>query len=288
MKRAMLPLLLLFSATLLMGSNAPKGEDQLRAFVNKIKGTWITDFQFNENLGEELPELLIHINPSWVEKNQVKIVVSEYCQDGLADFLVFELQDDKLIYVGASKKGCSFDLCRLDFIYLRPETQEGDTMLTYEAQETEYANYQYLRLRRMPPSYADGLGWACHLQGFLTTYLRDGQYQIHGADGNLLSLEEAFGSEAPLEDLAFVNEHPVLFPMLEEHCVTTAFNIVLMGEAHPGGEMQIFAVEWRPEAIYLYETEYIFEYDEDTPALVQGVLRFYLTPDFVKPPHVQP
>ncbi|MEL6670303.1 MAG: hypothetical protein AAFP08_15130, partial [Bacteroidota bacterium] len=215
-----------------------------------------------------------------IENGQVKIVVSEYCGEFQADYLHFALQGEKLRYVGASKEGCFFDMSQLDFAYLGFEVNGKDTLLTYESQETEYANYQYHRLLRMPLK-GTAEGWACRLQGYLTTFLQEGSYQICNPHGEGLSLTEAFGSEEVVAEMAFFNDSPVLLPMLEELGVSTSFDIVLIGEVHPGGKSQIYAIEWLPQAIYLYET--YTEYDQ----LVKGSLRYVLRPDFVKAHHTQ-
>ncbi|MEL6592617.1 MAG: hypothetical protein AAFQ68_21140, partial [Bacteroidota bacterium] len=114
-----------------------------------------------------------------------------------------------------------------------------------------------------------------------TTFLQEGSYQICNPHGEGLSLTEAFGSEEVVAEMAFFNDSPVLLPMLEELGVSTSFDIVLIGEVHPGGKSQIYAIEWLPQAIYLYET--YTEYDQ----LVKGSLRYVLRPDFVKAHHTQ-
>ncbi|MEL7530673.1 MAG: hypothetical protein AAFN10_05165 [Bacteroidota bacterium] len=281
MKRSSIILsLALFASLLLLGSGAPQGEDALRKYVKSIQGTWISLPDYSAEIEAERPDLLIHIDPVLIKDGQVRIVVSDYCGEAQADYLHFELQGERLKYVGASQDACFFDMTRLDFVYLSFEVEGQDTLLVYEAQETEYANYQYHKLLRMPAADLDA-GWACRLQGYLTTFLRKGSYQICDANGCELSLSEAFGSEDIIADMSFANEHPVLFPGLEELGVSTPFDIVMIGSVHPAGKATIYAIEWRKDAIYLYETYH--EYDE----LHKGNLRFVLMPDFVKPTDFQ-
>lgn len=276
MKRAItLFSLALLASLFLLGSGAPQGEDALRKYVKAIQGTWISLPDYSSEMEAERPDLLIHIDPALIQNGQVRIVISDYCGEAEADYLHFSLHGERLKYVGASQDGCFFDMTRLDFAYLSFEVDGPDTLLVYEAQEIEYANYQYHKLLRMPPAQIDA-GWACRLQGYLTTFLREGSYRIYGGNDRELSLSQAFGSEAVIAEMAFLNEHPVLFPGLEELGVTTPFDIVMIGSVHPAGNANIYAIEWRNEAIYLYET-YI-EYGE----LAQGNLCYVLVPDFVK------
>ncbi|MFK7920393.1 MAG: hypothetical protein AB8H47_00475 [Bacteroidia bacterium] len=265
----------LLACIFLLGNGAPQGEDALRKYVKAIEGTWISLAEYTNIENSDRPDLLIHIDPTLIAKGQVRIVVSDYCGETQADYLHFELQGERLKYVGASQDGCFFDMTRLDFVYLSFEVNGTDTLLTYEAQETEYANYQFHKLLRMPPAKVDA-GWACRMQGYLTTFLREGSYRIFDAHDCELSLAQAFGSEEVVAEMAFVNEHPVLFPALEELGVTTPFDIVIIGSIHPAGNAQLYAIEWEAEAIYLYET---YTADE---SLVKGNLRFVLVPDFVK------
>lgn len=276
MKRAAYILILgLFASFFMLGSGAPKGEDALRKYVKAIQGTWISLPEYIDIENSDRPDLLIHVDPTLIEKGQVLIVVSDYCGEAQADYLHFELQGDRLKYVGASQDGCFFDMTRLDFAYLSYEVNGTDTLLTYESQETEYANYQFHKLLRMPPAQIDA-GWACRLQGYLTTFLQEGSYRILDAHNCELSLAQAFGSEEVLAEMAFVNEHPVLFPALEELGVSTPFDIVIIGSIQPAGNAQPYAIEWLADAIYLYETYTV----EDN--LFKGNLRFVLIPDFVK------
>lgn len=276
MKRAAYILTLgLLASLFMLGSGAPQGEDALRKYVKAIQGTWISLPAYTNIEDSDRPDLLIHIDPTLIEKGQVRIVVSDYCGETQADYLHFELQGKRLKYVGASQEGCFFDMSRLDFVYLSFEVNGTDTLLTYEAQETEYANYQYHKMLRMPPAKIDA-GWACRMQGYLTTFLREGSYRIFDPHNCELSLALAFGSEAVVAEMAFVNEHPVLFTGLEELGVTTPFDIVIIGSISPAGNAQIYAIEWQTEAIYLYET-----YTEDD-RLYKGDLQFVLVPDFVK------
>ncbi|MEM6344201.1 MAG: hypothetical protein AAF927_09990 [Bacteroidota bacterium] len=276
MKRTIIIVLFALLASLfLLGSGAPQGEDALRKYVKAIQGTWISLPDYSAEIEAERPDLLIHIDPALIKDGQVRIVVSDYCGETQADYLHFSLQGERLQYVGASQDGCFFDMSRLDFVYLSFEVDGTDTLLVYEAQETEYANYQYHKLLRMPPADLNS-GWACRLQGYLTTFLKEGSYQICDANGCEISLSEAFGSEDIVADMSFANEHLVLFPGLEELGVSTPFDIVMIGSMHPAGNAAIYAIEWQKEAIYLYET--YREYDE----LLKGNLRFVLMPDFVK------
>lgn len=270
----------LLTGFFLFGSSAPKGEDALRKYVKAIEGTWISLPDYAAAFESERPDLLIHIDADLIEKGQIRIVVSDYCGETQADYLHFELQGERLKYVGASEDGCFFDMTRLDFVYLSMEVNDRDTLLTYEAQETEYANYQYHKLVRMPPAKLEG-GWACRMQTYLTTFLREGSYRILDAHACELSLAQAFGDENVVAEMSFANEHPVLIPMLEEIGVSTPFDIVMIGSVHPTGNAELYAIEWQKEAIYLYETYF------EEEGLRKGNLRFVLQADFVKPTNTQ-
>ncbi len=116
-------------------------------YVLKIEGTWF-DEDYVAHGGEIAPLLRIEIDPMNIVKDEVRIVVSDYCRDSIADFLHFKIRDDRLVYVGATLDDCAFDLERIDYMEIWYEDIGPDRILFYEACEAEYQNFLQLRMRR--------------------------------------------------------------------------------------------------------------------------------------------
>ncbi len=120
-------------------------QNSLHEFVANLEGCWIA------NPGADLEEepLFIQLDRSGVEGDHVKVYISEYCQEGGVDFLLFELKGGQLAYFSGLVEGEFRDVNRIGFIYLRPKLVGGELLLTYEAEETEYSHYQYQELYRL-------------------------------------------------------------------------------------------------------------------------------------------
>ena len=117
---------------------------ELVAFLTRVQGVWV-----ESGIEEGENPLVIEIDPRRVEQNQARIYVSEYCKEGVADYLHFELQAGKLVFVGASDPQSSFDLCRILYIQLQEKQVGEKRVLEYESQETEHAHHLHKQLERV-------------------------------------------------------------------------------------------------------------------------------------------
>ena len=122
----------------------------LEEYVEKIEGIWVNEHR-DTDLGE--PDVMwIEVKREWIYRNQVRIKISEYCKPGFAEYLVFDLVDNKLIYVGAVDKNGSFCMLYLDYAEISYEIEDGETVLYYESCEAELENHLNRRLIRIEES----------------------------------------------------------------------------------------------------------------------------------------
>jgi len=127
-----------------------KPNGALEEYVEKIEGIWVNEHR-DTDLGE--PDVMwIEVKREWIYRNQVRIKISEYCKPGFAEYLVFDLVDNKLIYVGAVDKNESFCMLYLDYAEISYEIEEGETILYYESCEAELENHLNRRLVRIEES----------------------------------------------------------------------------------------------------------------------------------------
>ncbi|TAE47636.1 MAG: hypothetical protein EAZ89_17340 [Bacteroidetes bacterium] len=253
------------------------GDEILRSYLQKIEGNWVDEgyaqgLSEGQLMQEPHPGLMLDIQANRIQDHQAMIVVSEYCRPDLAEYLRFRLEDGQLVYSGAAREGCYFDIPQIDFIRIRRENETEAAALIYEASETEHENYQQERMLRNPAP--EVTAWHCGLQTFLTRLLRSGNSTIYDAAGRELSLAEAMGSEAAAEELSYVERYTLYWPMYEEVCVRADFEIVVFGSLQPGGSAAIYAIEWGSEDIRLYETQTATSSRDGFFPLQKGKLRF--------------
>ncbi|MEL6251181.1 MAG: hypothetical protein AAFR87_04140 [Bacteroidota bacterium] len=122
----------------------------LEEYVEKIEGIWVNEHR-DTDMGE--PDVMwIEIKREWIYRNQVRIKISEYCKPGFAEYLLFELVENNLIYVGAMDKDENFCLLYLDYAEISYEVEEGQTVLYYESCEAEMQNHLHRKLIRINES----------------------------------------------------------------------------------------------------------------------------------------
>jgi len=250
-----------------------------------VDQTYLTALQQGAALSELEPELQVIIRSEWVSGDEVKVVVSEYCDGQRAQYLHFRLAGtgDHLVYSGASLGGCAFDLARIEQMRLGYTVEAGDTSLWYGVVEIDDQYRQQVQLGRDPVPAAH-YDWQCGMQDQLVQLLTEGQYQLYTGEGYPIAVEEAFGSEQILEDLPFMAAHSNLMAGYEELCIQAPFDVVLLGSLHPAGELHIYGIEWETEKVMLYETHLRPEADAwGYQALRRGSLRLVLKPGQVLP-----
>jgi len=200
------------------------------------------------------PLFQLYLAPEQLAAEEALLVIGEYCRPGVAQYLRFRPEAGRLVYAGAVRDSQMTDLTRIARMEIRWEVEEGDTLLIYEAEETEYANLTRVRLRRQPRPVSDESGWFCGLQMPLIQVLTEGAYTVYSAGGTPTTLDGALGIAGARDELALFASHYDLWPMLEELCVRSSLDVVVLGSPRPGAETRILAIEWAPDAIYLYET----------------------------------
>lgn len=123
--------------------------NDLLSYVQEIEGSWLSPYK---DSSEAFPDnLWIKVREDWIEKDKVKIFISEYCKPGIAEYLLFELYENSLCYVAAIDGDCIYQPIYLDFIELKYDTVDGETVLYYESYEAERENQLIRMLRRIPP-----------------------------------------------------------------------------------------------------------------------------------------
>ncbi|GAB4414939.1 MAG: hypothetical protein OHK0039_23150 [Bacteroidia bacterium] len=118
----------------------------------------------------------------------------------------------------------------------------------------------------------------CDLQAYLLEVLIYGEYRVYDADGRTTSLDAALGGDHMVEELRYFETYSGLWPMYEELCVRTDFDVVLLGTLQPGGTLRIFGIEWEADAIRLYETFTPDDSEDGLFPLMRGALAFYILP----------
>lgn len=119
----------------------------MEEYVEKIEGLWLSEHRDSEL--DEPDRLWVEVRRTWIFQDKVLIKVSEYCQPGIADYLVFKLTEDKLQYVAAKDGEHTFSLLYLDFMEIGFEIEEGEVILYFESCEAERENHLNRRLIRM-------------------------------------------------------------------------------------------------------------------------------------------
>jgi hypothetical protein len=166
----------------------------------------------------------------------------------------------------------------IDYIFLYFEDEEGETILHYAAGETEYEDHVDIRMVRIAEPFR-GYGWRCGLQPYLAEILRKKTYELRDAKGTVLDPDRFLSSEEMLESLTFFERYTSLWPMYEEKCVMSEFDIVVLGTDEPGREMKTYAVEWKRDRIELYDTYSPFETSPGDFHLKIGDLAYVLIPN---------
>lgn len=272
-------------AVLPAATTAP-GPNPLQGYLQQIEGLWVNEgyargVAAGEILQEREADFSVEIDAQKILGDQALIVVSEYCRPGLAQYLHFRLVDQHLEMVGASVDGCYFDMPRIDFMEIRYQVEAGDTVLVYEARETEYEHYQSERLVKARGTLAQPGQFHCGLQAYLGAMLRQGNFELYDAEGQLLAPQEVFGS-AYGEELSYLEAFSYFWPGYEELCVRADFEVVVIGGAHPTANIDIYAIEWDVREIRLYETR-VADYSEDGAfPLEKGALRYHIVPSQVQ------
>ena len=264
--------LLLGTSSLL--ANGPLGSDQMRKYIETIRGTWIS--MEGEGVNSSA-DLLVHVSPTRIVHGQAAIAVSQYYQHDLAEELLFRLDGRHLKMTGAIRNGKYVPMERLEFATIWWEKEGRDSILYFESCEMEHQAYTFLALRRFGDGRPAPDGWACGLQGAFTAFLRLGKYTVERPDGKVISLAKAFGTEAPIEELMCLEEYSGLWPMYEEDCVCSEFDIVLLGSLQPGGSAAFFAIEWQNHQILLYKT---LRSEESGDLIQKGPLALIIRPAF--------
>lgn len=116
----------------------------MEEYIEKIEGQWISVGQADQS-----DAIRVEVNRTWIYKDKVWIKVSEYCQPGIAEYLIFELKEDKLHYVAAAYGGHAFPLLYLDFMEILYTKEEGEEVLYLESSEAEMENHLNRRLIRV-------------------------------------------------------------------------------------------------------------------------------------------
>lgn len=300
MKKHIIPTPLLVSFLLLIASAGnfmfasppekpvPTAPGDLLAYIQPIAGTWIAETQLEalpaSDLSyqalDRLSYFALHIDPANIRGDEIRITVTEYCQPALAQYLHFQLVGDRLEYTGASFDDWSFDMTRIDFMYLSYVAEGTELVLSFEAMETEMQNYQLIRMVRLPETQAsDTYGyWQCGLQYYLISLLLDGDYDLYDAGGNFVEKEKLIGDKSSQEMLRFLSENSTLRPELEDLCVRSAFDIVVLRSNAPEPEEGIYAIEWIGETLLLYETQLNPQNQVGQVPLKRGNLLYKIVP----------
>lgn len=267
----------------LQAVNEAPGPNPLREYLRIVEGTWANEGYLRgvangQILRERQPDLSLRIDPNKVLGNQALIVVSEYCRPGWIEYLHFSLVNDHLELVGASQDGCFFQLPLMDYMEISYQLEEGDTVLVLEAQEMEGENFLQERLLRTNHSTTEASHWHCGLQSYLNALLQEGQFEIYDAEGLLISPQDAFGTEALNEELAYFDAYSPFWPGYEELCFRANLEVVVMGGTYPGDETTIYAVEWDVNEIRLFQTASDARSEDGTYPLRRGELAFRIVP----------
>ncbi|MCI4668053.1 MAG: hypothetical protein MRZ79_07820 [Bacteroidia bacterium] len=260
----------------------------IKSFVKKIEGTWVNESfvaskALNSVQDELEPEILIDIRSAHIKGKQLAIYIAEYCRPEEAEYLLFGFDGEKLTYEGAEWEGCVIDIARIDFMQISLEEKQSLEILTFEAREVDHQNHQKIKLLRLPEETTQ-VGWHCTMQYHLIEILTKGSYSLFNPDFKELTLLEAFGKENLLDELTFFEAFHTTWPMYEEICVSAPFEIVVLGENHPKGQMNIYGIEWNSSEIRLYETHVAKESEDGVFPLVKGDLKVILIPKLQFPP----
>lgn len=256
------------------------GPETLEAYAKLIAGLWETPLQENEYEEQEGFSLLI--DPRLISNHQLKIVESEYCRPGMAEYLHFKLKKGKLSYTGASLDGCFFDLDKIQFIDIWYEISAGDTLLQYEAGEMEYENYSRHVLYRTQHHEDETNIWRCALQNHLIALLRENTFNLFDAEGEARDPQILFRDESMFGGVYYYDAYTAFWPDYEEACYQAPFDIVMLG----GIDKEMYAIDWQTDKILLYST-----YQDKTDLaqqnwLQKGSLRYTIIPDEPQPkPH---
>lgn len=262
---------------------AEKGPNHLQEYLKVIEGTWINEGYYlgveeGQLLKETEADLTIFIDPTKTLNQQALIVVSEYCRPGYIQYLHFELVFDHLEFVGGSADGCFLDMPKIDYMEIRFEVENQDTILIYEAREMEYEHEQVVRLRRSKHHLIEETQWACGLQEYLNSFLREGRFNLYTTSGELISTEEAFGLTAFEEELEYFNVFSYFWPGYEELCLRAETEVVTIGGNWPGSDLQVYAIEWDVDEIRLYLTDFgEVDVDQSYP-VTKGELAYTIKP----------
>lgn len=262
---------------------AEKGPNRLQEYLQVIEGTWVNEGYYlgveeGQILKEAEADLTIYIDPTKTLNQQALIVVSEYCRPGYIQYLHFELVFDHLEFVGGSADGCFLDMPKIDYMEIRFEVEDQDTILIYEAREMEYEYEQVVRLRRSKHHLIEETQWACGLQEYLNSFLREGRFDLYTASGELISSEDAFGLTALEEELEYFNVFSYFWPGYEELCLRAETEIVTIGGTWPGSEIQVYAIEWDVDEIRLFHTNYGELAEDQSYPVDKGDLAYRIIP----------
>jgi len=260
---------------------------EMSQFIHKIEGSWVEEIYVRKmaldtNFEEEGPDLLLDIRKENQRGDRIAIYIAEYCRPEEAEYLLFGLEDGRLIYKGAEWDGCVIDIARIDFMSITYQEEEGLPLLTFEAREVDYQYHQKVRLLRLPEEQA-ALGWHCQMQYHLIDILTEGNYTLYDSNYQKITLLEAFGNENLLEELSFFEAFHTAWPMYEEICVSAPFEVVVLGDNHPKGNMQVYAIEWSSSQIKLYETYVSPESEDGIYPLQKGNLKVIMLPEIIRP-----
>lgn len=119
----------------------------MEEYIEKIEGVWLSEHRDTQL--DEPDRLWVELRSTWIYRDKVKVKVSEYCQEGMAEFLLFELLGNKLQYVGAADGELNFNLRYLDFMEISYEIEEGEVVLYLESCEAEMQNHLNRRFNRI-------------------------------------------------------------------------------------------------------------------------------------------
>lgn len=272
MKRSLFLLIALSSWLMPLSVNG-----QLPPWLHDLAGTWVE--MGSPRAPELAPTPVLEIRPEWISAREVRLVATDYCASGEADFLLFAVEPESrtLTYVGAERDGQDVGVPRLMRMELRLDPRSDAPRLHYMVEEIDASYLADFWLHPMPSDLPTG-GWACGPQLPFTALLSSGDFALYNADRQALTLRQAFGTGMIAEELQFLARHPNLLPMYETWCATSAFDIVVVGGVYPGSEVQVYAIEWEETEIRLYETSL----PADSHELQKGNLRFQLIPERIQ------
>jgi len=256
----------------------------LQAYMTPIFGYWVDEGSYDvyQDIPSYLafePDLALEFRPEWVGDSLVKGIISEYCSQSSVAFLFFryEVENACLSLVGAEREGCYVEIPRIDQLKIWYETTEEGTHLFYHAQEEDGSHEAWVRLKRIASEPTEA--WACGLQMELIELLTTQSYRIYSVEHEPLTVAQAFGNSAVLEELIFWQDHQNFLPMYEEMCVRSPFPVVMIGGVHPKSQLQIYGINWSIEGIQLYETH--FPPDDKGDFLTKGSLTYWIIPESV-------